>query len=129
MADETNRRVPGARLDEGNDWGKDIPEASGFIPSMLKVIHLTSFPELEPQWHKIRIKMAEMVHFIRQMQAYCHLDVIERSWIEFIDFLNKKEGDLDAMIEAHRAYLDRMVKKILLLSTKAGKEVRNNKSI
>lgn len=40
-----------------------------------------------------------------------------------IDFLNKKEGDLDAMIEAHRTYLDRMVNKVLLVSSKAGREV------
>jgi len=66
--------------------------------------------------------MAEMVHFIRQMQAFCHLEVIECSWKIFVDFLNKKEGDLDAMINAHRSYLDRMVRKILLLSSKAGRE-------
>ena len=40
-----------------------------------------------------------------------------------MDFLDKKEGDLDAMLNAHRVYLDRLVKKILLLSPKAGKEV------
>jgi gamma-tubulin complex component 3 len=39
------------------------------------------------------------------------------------EFLNKKEGDLDAMIEAHRSYLDRMVKKVLLLNSKVGREV------
>ncbi|KAJ7095432.1 gamma-tubulin complex, component 3, partial [Mycena belliarum] len=79
-------------------------------------------PELEPQWHQIRIAMAEMIHFIRQMQAYCQLEVIECSWKALLDFLNKKEGDLDAMIEAHRSYLDRMVKKVLLLSPKSGKQ-------
>ncbi|KAJ7904561.1 gamma-tubulin complex, component 3 [Mycena olivaceomarginata] len=72
-------------------------------------------PELDPQWHQIRIVMAEMIHFMRQMQAYCQLEVL-------LDFLNKKEGDLDAMIEAHRTYLDRMVKKVLLLSPKSGKQ-------
>ena len=68
--------------------------------------------------------MAEMIHFMRQMQAYCQLEVIECSWKVLLDFLNKKEGDLDAMIEAHRTYLDRMVKKVLLLSPKSGKQVR-----
>lgn len=38
------------------------------------------------------------------------------------DFLNKKEGDLDALIGAHRNYLDRMARKILLCSPKQGKE-------
>ncbi|KAJ7507860.1 gamma-tubulin complex, component 3 [Mycena galericulata] len=63
-------------------------------------------PELEPQWHQIRIVMAEMIHFMRQMQAYCQLE--RATWT--------------AMIEAHRSYLDRMVKKVLLLSPKSGKQ-------
>jgi hypothetical protein len=79
--------------------------------------------DLENEWHQIHIVMAEMIHFIRQMQAYCQLEVIECSWKVLIDFMNKKEGDLDAMIDAHRTYLDRMVKKVLLLSSKTGKEV------
>ena len=66
--------------------------------------------------------MAEMIHFVRQLQAYCHLEVIECSWQDLHNFIQKKEGDLDALIENHRAYLDRMVKKVLLLSPKAGKE-------
>lgn len=43
--------------------------------------------------------------------------------MKLIDFLNKKEGDLDALIEAHRHYLDQMMKKIFLQSPKVGKEV------
>jgi gamma-tubulin complex component 3 len=39
-----------------------------------------------------------------------------------MDFVNEKEGDLDALISAHRVYLDRMVKKLLLIGPKAGKE-------
>ncbi|KAI0307117.1 gamma-tubulin complex DGRIP91/SPC98 component [Multifurca ochricompacta] len=78
--------------------------------------------ELEPQWHKIRLITAEMIHFIRQMAAYCHLEVIECSWKTLMDFINEKEGDLDALISAHRVYLDRMVKKILLIGPKAGRE-------
>ncbi|KAF8484717.1 gamma-tubulin complex DGRIP91/SPC98 component, partial [Russula ochroleuca] len=79
-------------------------------------------PELEPEWHKIRLITAEMIHFIRQMAAYCHLEVIECSWKALMDFVNEKEGDLDALISAHRVYLDRMVKKLLLIGPKAGKE-------
>jgi hypothetical protein len=93
--------------------------------NLLALSPLTGFSsELEPQWHQIRIVMAEMIHFMRQMQAYCQLEVIECSWKVLIDFLSKKEGDLDAMIDAHRSYLDRMVKKVLLLSSKSGKQVR-----
>ncbi|KAJ3987247.1 gamma-tubulin complex, component 3 [Lentinula detonsa] len=79
-------------------------------------------PDLEPSWHKMRIIMAEMIHFVKQLQAYCQLEVIECSWKVLVEFLNKREGDLDAMNDAHRTYLDRLVKKILLLSPKAGRE-------
>ncbi|KAL4242041.1 Spindle pole body component [Abortiporus biennis] len=79
-------------------------------------------PDLSYEWHQIRLVMAEMIHFIRQMEAYCQLEVIECSWQILLDFAQKKEGDLDALIEAHRKYLDRMVKKVLLISPKAGRE-------
>ncbi|KAI1789552.1 gamma-tubulin complex DGRIP91/SPC98 component [Ganoderma leucocontextum] len=79
-------------------------------------------PELDYDWHQVRLVMAEMIHFIRQLEAYCHLEVIECSWQDLSNFIGKKEGDLDALIENHRAYLDRMVKKVLLLSPKAGRE-------
>ncbi|TFK55684.1 gamma-tubulin complex DGRIP91/SPC98 component [Heliocybe sulcata] len=78
--------------------------------------------ELEPEWHQIRVHQAEMIHFVRQMQAYCQLEVVERSWQKLLEFVEKKEGDLDALIEAHRSYLDGMVNKTLLLSPKAGRE-------
>lgn len=78
--------------------------------------------ELDYDWHQIRIVIAEMIHFIRQVEAYCQLEVIECSWKVLLEFVQKKEGDLDALIEAHSAYLDRMVKKVLLLSPKAGRE-------
>lgn len=93
------------------------------FPSFARVIYTDAGADLNSDWHQIRIVMAEMIHVVRQMQAYCQLEVIECSWKVLIDFLNKKEGDLDAMIEAHRSYLDRMVNKVLLLSSKAGREV------
>ena len=36
--------------------------------------------------------------------------------------MSKREGDLDALIKAHRTYLNRVVRKILLLSSKTDKE-------
>lgn len=79
--------------------------------------------DLRNDWHHSRIVQAEMVHFLRQMQAFCQLEVIECSWQSFIDFTAKREGDLDALIQAHRTYLDRVVRKILLLGSKRDKEV------
>ncbi|KAG6890342.1 hypothetical protein C0992_002167 [Termitomyces sp. T32_za158] len=93
----------------------------GLVQSSLNS-HSLGCKELEIEWHKVRIVMTEMIHFIRQMQAHCHLEVIECSWKVLTDFLNKKEGDLDALLDAHQTYLDRMARKVLLLSSKTGKE-------
>lgn len=67
--------------------------------------------------------MAEMIHFIRQTQAYCQVEVIECSWEVLYQFIQQKKGDLDSLIGAHRSYLDRIAKKVLLLSHKTGREV------
>jgi gamma-tubulin complex component 3 len=57
------------------------------------------------------------------MVAFYQLEVVECSWKALVDFISKKEGDLDALVGAHRAYLARMVKKILIIGPKAGREV------
>lgn len=120
------RRIDKA-LDQG--WMRIIGGARTFlrVPGMSRDDDLLSIDralsDLEPKWHKTRLVVAEMIHFIRQIEAYCRLEVIECSWKGLIDFLNKKEGDLDALIEAHRLYLDRVTKKVLLWNSKPGKEV------
>ena len=60
------------------------------------------------------------------MRAFAHSEIIECSWKDLLDFTAKKEGDLDALIGAHRSYLDRLVKKTLLLNNKPGKEVNKH---
>ncbi|CEL61828.1 Gamma-tubulin complex component 3 homolog OS=Xenopus laevis GN=tubgcp3 PE=1 SV=1 [Rhizoctonia solani AG-1 IB] len=79
-------------------------------------------PELQSSWHQVRIVLAEMIHFIRQMQSFSHLEVIDVSWKRLVEFTRKKEGDLDALIEAHQTYLERIEKKVLLISSKSGRE-------
>ena len=122
-------------MDESNRRRSRIPSTPRFVhwPKCLigDVFHRswTFVLELEFEWHKIRIVMAEMIHFIRQLEAYCRLEVIECSWNALIDFLNKKEGDLDALIDSHCTYLDRMTKKILLWNSKPGKEVWTTDSL
>lgn len=39
-----------------------------------------------------------------------------------MDYMDRREGDLDALIKSHRTYLDRVVKKVLLLGAKTDKE-------
>lgn len=87
---------------------------------------------LKHQFHKTRLAVADVRFFITQLQAYCHSEVIECSWRTLEEFVIKKSGDLDSLIEAHRAYLDRLVSKGLLLSprkTARGGEVSTFLSI
>ncbi|KNZ60240.1 hypothetical protein VP01_158g9 [Puccinia sorghi] len=78
---------------------------------------------LRSDFHRARLVISEMIHFIRQLQSYCHLEVIDCGWQEFEKKLMSEGGDLDSLIEGHSAYLDRLVSKGLLLSTRAGKEL------
>lgn len=59
-----------------------------------------------------------MLFFIRQLQYYCHLEVIGCSWQALEEFAFKKEGDLDSLIEAHKAFLERLVTKALLMNAR-----------
>ena len=98
----------------------------GYTPLPRRPVYRVNFvpiPDLNFQWHKIRLVMAEMIHFVRQTQAYCQVEVIECSWEVLSQFIQQKKGDLDSLIGAHRSYLDRIAKKVLLLSHKAGREV------
>ncbi|KAF8757744.1 Gamma-tubulin complex DGRIP91 SPC98 component [Rhizoctonia solani] len=64
--------------------------------------------------------VAEMIHFIRQMQSFSHLEVIDFRGSVLVEFTRKKEGDLDALIDAHQTYLERIEKKILGIGTQSG---------
>ncbi|KAH6621952.1 Spc98 family-domain-containing protein [Boeremia exigua] len=65
-------------------------------------------------WKKARIAMAEMVHFVNQLQHYILFEVIESSWIDLQKALNKPESTLDDMIDAHAKYLNNITRKGLL---------------
>ncbi|GAA5885815.1 hypothetical protein JCM5296_000151 [Sporobolomyces johnsonii] len=64
--------------------------------------------------HQTRISLAEMIFFVRQVEYYCHLEVVACQWAELEEFVARKEGDLDKLIEAHRRYLGKLVDKALL---------------
>lgn len=55
-----------------------------------------------------------MIHFVKQIQYFSHLDVIECSWVALMRFVDKGEGDLDALIDAHTSYINRLAAKALL---------------
>ncbi|TIA96457.1 hypothetical protein E3P94_03328 [Wallemia ichthyophaga] len=78
-------------------------------------------PSLDNDWHQARLAMSEMIHFVKELEAYCHLEVIECSWERMEQFASKREGDLDALIAAHRDYLERIVSKIMLVGGRSSR--------
>ena len=128
LENEEDRVCVECGVDENCGGFEDILATTRWGASLYsgnRSITLKSFQtaDLKFQWHKIRLVMAEMIHFIRQTQAYCQVEVIECSWEILYQFIQQKKGDLDSLIGAHRSYLDRIVKKVLLRSHKAGREV------
>lgn len=64
-----------------------------------------------------------MTHFIAELQAFCQLEAIELAWQDLSEFSKSREGDLDALIGAHRTYLKGIIAKALLANPRDPKDV------
>lgn len=60
------------------------------------------------------VLLSHMTHFVRQLQGYNQLEVISYSWSDLESFFEKRSGDLDVLIAAHRSYLSSLHGKVLL---------------
>jgi gamma-tubulin complex component 3 len=65
-------------------------------------------------WKRARCVIAEMVHFVNQLQYYILFEVIEASWDHLQTAMNKPESTLDDLIEAHKKYINSITHKGLL---------------
>lgn len=70
--------------------------------------------KLGNDWKRSRCVVAEMVHFINQLQYYLLFEVIEASWEQLEEAIHKPEATLDDLIEAHTNYLNNITKKGLI---------------
>ncbi|OAP58710.1 hypothetical protein AYL99_07800 [Fonsecaea erecta] len=70
--------------------------------------------KLGNDWKRSRCVVAEMVHFVNQLQYYLLFEVIEASWKKLEEALHKPEATLDDLIEAHTNYLNNITKKGLI---------------
>lgn len=81
-------------------------------------------------WKKVHCVIAEMIHFICQLQYYILFEVIEASWDQLQIAISKPGCTLDDLIEAHTKYLSSITHKGLLgssSSSRAGSSVTGNK--
>lgn len=65
-------------------------------------------------WKSTRGVLAEMVHFVGQLQYYILFEVIESSWTELQKNIRKEDCTLDDLIGAHTKYLTAITQKGLL---------------
>jgi gamma-tubulin complex component 3 len=68
-------------------------------------------------WKSARCVVAEMIHFVNQLQYYILFEVIESSWNELEKAMHKPDSTLDDLITAHAAYLNSITRKGLLGSS------------
>ncbi|KAI1778159.1 spindle pole body component alp6 [Hypoxylon cercidicola] len=74
----------------------------------------TGHAAVRQTWKTTRGFLAEMVHFVGQLQYYILFEVIESSWTELQDKLRKEDATLDDVITAHLTYLNSITHKGLL---------------
>ncbi|KAJ5916324.1 hypothetical protein N7504_000339 [Penicillium tannophilum] len=67
-----------------------------------------------PDWKRARCVIAEMIHFVCQLQYYILFEVIESSWDTLQAAISKPDCTLDDLIVAHKEYLNSITHKGLL---------------
>lgn len=70
--------------------------------------------KLGTDWKTARGGIAEMIHFVDQLQYYILFEVIEAGWEGLQKAIRKPDATLDTLIEAHTNYLKSITRKGLL---------------
>ena len=70
--------------------------------------------KIRNDWKTARGGVAEMIHFVDQLQYYILFEVIEASWEGLQKAIRKPDATLDTLISAHAAYLRSITRKGLL---------------
>ncbi|KAF2185991.1 hypothetical protein K469DRAFT_631389 [Zopfia rhizophila CBS 207.26] len=99
-------RVKRVEFALGSTWRRCMTGARGVLGSVSD--------KVGSDWKKARCAVAEMIHFVNQLQYYILFEVIESSWNELQEALHKPESTLDDLIQAHAKYLTSITRKGLL---------------
>ena len=75
--------------------------------------------KLGKDWKIARCCIAEMIHFVNQLQYYILFEVIEASWEQLQAAIAKPDCTLDELINAHTKYLQAITHKGLLGSSRS----------
>ena len=102
-------RVKRVEFALGSTWRRCMTGARGVLASVSD--------KVDSDWKKARGAIAEMIHFVNQLQYYILFEVIESSWNDLQAALRKPESTLDDLIQAHARYLTSITRKGLLGSS------------
>ncbi|OJK05162.1 hypothetical protein ASPACDRAFT_110431 [Aspergillus aculeatus ATCC 16872] len=90
----------------GSTWRRCMTGARGVLGSVND--------KVGSDWKRARCVIAEMIHFVCQLQFYILFEVIEASWDKLQASISKPGCTLDDLIGAHKEYLESITRKGLL---------------
>lgn len=99
-------RVKRVEFALGSTWRRCMTGARGVLA--------TVGAKAKEDWKQARCAIAEMIHFVDQLQYYILFEVIEASWDALHAATSKPECTLDDLIAAHSRYLRSITHKGLL---------------
>ncbi|KAL9072175.1 MAG: hypothetical protein Q9157_005205 [Trypethelium eluteriae] len=102
-------RVKRVEFALGSTWRRCMTGARGVLTAV--------DDKVGKDWKGARCCIAEMIHFVCQLQYYILFEVIESSWDQLQTAIHKPDCTLDDLISAHTKYLTAITRKGLLGST------------
>ncbi|KAL3493781.1 Spc98 family-domain-containing protein [Aspergillus germanicus] len=112
-------RVKRVEFSLGSTWRRCMTGARGVLRSV--------DDKVGADWKRARCVIAEMIHFVSQLQYYILFEVIESSWDQLQASISKPGCTLDDLIEAHTKYLNSITHKGLLGSSTSSQSSSTNK--
>ncbi|KAL9103408.1 MAG: hypothetical protein Q9163_001547 [Psora crenata] len=103
-------RVKRVEFSLGSTWRRCITGARGVLAS--------ADTETSNDWKTARCAIAEMIHFVNQLQYYILFEVIESSWDALHVAISQPDCTLDDLICSHIKYLKAITHKGLLGSVR-----------
>lgn len=112
-------RVKRVEFALGSTWRRCMTGARGVLGSVED--------KVGADWKRARCAIAEMIHFVCQLQYYILFEVIEASWDQLQAAISKPGCTLDDLIEAHTKYLNSITHKGLLGSSTSSRGSSSSK--
>ena len=104
-------RVKRVEFELGSTWRRCMTGARGVLANVDE--------NMSRDWKLARCCIAEMIHFVNQLQYYILFEVIEASWDQLQAAIKRPDCTLDDLIEAHTKYLKAITHKGLLGSPRS----------